>query len=91
MYNLESENTTVRVLKAWTVVGEGAYVFTYNAPDELYDQFAADVADIIDSFKAGTAAQQTESSGPWVEPTATGSSEEPNQMEMEEEDTGVTY
>lgn len=91
VYNLESEDMTIRVLKAWTVVGEDAYVFTYNAPDELYDQFAGDAADIIDSFTAGTAAQQTENSGSWVEPTATGSSEEPNQMEMEEEDTAITY
>ena len=91
VYNLESEGMTYRVLKAWTVVGEDAYVFTYNAPDKLYDQFAGDAADMIDSFKAGTAAQQTQSSGSGVEPTATGSSKEPNPMDMEEEDTGVTY
>lgn len=89
VYNLESEDMTFRVLKAWTVIGEDAYVFTYNAPDELYDQFAADAADMIDSFKAGTAVPQAESSGLWVEPAATDSSEEQNQME--EEDTSVTY
>ena len=89
VYNLESEGMADRVLIAWTVIGEDAYVFTYNAPDELYDQFAADAADMIDSFKAETPARQAESSGLWVEPAATGSSEEQNQME--EENTSVTY
>lgn len=89
VYNLESENITFRVMKAWTVIGEDAYVFTYNAPNELYDRFAADAADMIDSFKAGTAAQQAESSGLSVEPDATGSQEDPNQMEVE--NTSVTY
>jgi len=61
VYELESEGATFRVWKAWTVVGADAYVFTYNAPVELYDQFAADVAEMIDSFGAGTAAQKAES------------------------------
>lgn len=89
VYKLDSQGMTYRVLSAWTVVGENAYLFTFNAPDELYDQFAADAADMIDSFKAGTAVPQAEISGLWVEPAATESSEEQNQME--EENTSITY
>lgn len=87
VYELESEGATFRVWKAWTVVGADAYVFTYNAPVELYDQFAADAAEMIDSFGAGTAAQKAESSGLWAEPAATGSQAEADQME---ESTSVT-
>ncbi len=95
VYELESDDIKYRILEAWTVVGEDAYVFTYNAPVELYDQFAADAADIIDSFNVGTAAETKESSDLMQEPVATGISDELNQTEMEmaveEEDTGVTY
>jgi len=89
VYELVSEDITFRVLKAWTVIGEDAFLFTYNAPDELYDQFAADAAGIIDSFRAGTPVQQAESSGLLVEPTAIGSQEETDQMG--EENASVTY
>jgi len=89
VYNLESEDMRFRVLKAWMVIGEDAYVFTYNAPDELYDQFAADAADIIDSFKAGTESQQSENSGLGVEPAAMGSSEET--YLLKEENSSGTY
>ena len=67
VYSLESEGVTFRVLKAWTVIDEYAYIFTYNAPDELYDQFAEDAADIIDSFDADLFARIPESSGPLEE------------------------
>lgn len=63
VYSLESEGVTFRVLNAWTVIDEYAYIFTYNAPDEVYDQFAGDVADIIDSFSADIFTRIPESSG----------------------------
>ncbi len=63
VYSLESEGVTFRVLKAWTLIDEYAYIFTYNAPDEVYDQFAEDVADIIDSFSADIFTRIPESSG----------------------------
>ncbi len=52
VYNLASQDTTFRVLKAWTLRGEKAYVFTYNAPDDRYDEFARDISKIIGSLNA---------------------------------------
>ena len=82
VYSLESEGVTFRVLEAWTVIDEYAYIFTYNAPDELYDQFAEDAADIIDSFDADLFARIPESSGPLEEAAENESlNETPNLME----------
>ena len=89
VYKLERENMTVRVLNAWTVVGEDAYVFTYNAPDELYDQFAADAADMIDSFNAVASVQDVQSAGAWEEEAATATLDE--SKSNEEENTSITY
>jgi tetratricopeptide (TPR) repeat protein len=52
VYNLASQDVTFRVLKAWTLRGEKAYVFTYNAPDDRYDEFAGDISKIIGSLNA---------------------------------------
>jgi serine/threonine-protein kinase len=51
VYNLMSEGAKYRVLRAWTVQGDAAYVFTYNAPDDLYDEFAEDASKIIGSLE----------------------------------------
>ena len=88
VYSLESEGVTFKVLKAWTVIDENAYIFTYNAPDELYDQFAEDAADIIDSFDAGLFARIPESSGPLEEAAENESLNETSKL-MEEENTSV--
>lgn len=50
VYPLVSDDATFRVLKAWTLRGENAYVFTYNAPYDRYDEFAGDVSKIINSL-----------------------------------------
>ena len=88
VYSLESEGVTFRVLKAWTVIDDYAYIFTYNAPDELYDQFAEDAADIIDSFDAGLFSRIPESSSGPLEEVAENESlnETPN---LTEENTSV--
>ena len=52
VYNLASQDVTFRVLKAWTLRGEKAYVFTYNAPDDRYDEFAGDISKMIGSLSA---------------------------------------
>ena len=82
-----TEDQIAQEFEKFKLVGADAYVFTYNAPVELYDQFAADVAEMIDSFGAGTAAQKAESSSLWAEPAATRSQAEADQME---ENTSVT-
>jgi len=51
VYNLMSEGAKYRVLRAWTVQGDAAYVFTYNAPDDRYDEFAKDARKIIGSLE----------------------------------------
>ncbi len=51
-YKLVSDDATFRVLKAWTLRGENAYVFTYNAPNDRYDEFAGDVSKMINSLNA---------------------------------------
>jgi hypothetical protein len=51
-YNLVSEGSTYRVLKAWVIQGEKAYAFTYNAPNDRYEAFAGDASTIIGSLKA---------------------------------------
>ena len=88
VHKLDRLGITYRVLSAWTVVGENAYLFTYNAPDELYDQFAADAADMIDSFYAVTPDLTAESSELWEDVDETGTLEE---MDLVEEDISVTY
>lgn len=50
VYSLVSEGATFRVLKAWTLRGDDAYVFTYNAPYDSYDEFAGDVRKMINSL-----------------------------------------
>jgi hypothetical protein len=50
-YSLASDNTTFRVLKAWTLIGENAYAFTFNAPEDRYDAFAGEIGKIIGSLK----------------------------------------
>jgi len=51
VYNLMSDGLEYRVLRAWTVQGDAAYVFTYNAPDDRYDEFAKDASKIIGSLE----------------------------------------
>jgi tetratricopeptide (TPR) repeat protein len=50
VYNLASQDGTFRVLKAWTLRGERAYAFTYNSPDDRYDEFAGDISKMIGSM-----------------------------------------
>ena len=52
VYNLASQDVTFRVLKAWTLRGEKAYAFTYNAPDDRYDESAGDISKMIGSLSA---------------------------------------
>jgi hypothetical protein len=49
-YNLNSQGIVFRVLKAWTLKDETAYVFTYNAPNDRYEEFAGDASKIIGSL-----------------------------------------
>ena len=50
VYNLESDGAEYKVLKAWTVQGDAAYIFTYNAPIDRYEEFAKDASKIIGSL-----------------------------------------
>ena len=50
VYNLESDGAEYKVLKAWTVQGDAAYIFTYNAPTDRYEEFAKDASKIIGSL-----------------------------------------
>lgn len=59
-YGLEGEEEPFRVLKAWTLSGEYAVIFTYSAPDSSYDQFAGEISQIIGSFNASTPAHEIE-------------------------------
>jgi hypothetical protein len=52
VYNLESDGVSFRVLKAWAVAGDRAYIFTYNAPDDRYEEFSADISSMLKSFQA---------------------------------------
>lgn len=42
-----------KVLKAWMVEGDEAYIMTYNAPADQYDEFAKDASTIIGSLVVG--------------------------------------
>lgn len=55
VYNLGRGDITYRVFKAWTLHGENAYGFTYNAPEDRYGLFAEDVRKMIVSLKFDTA------------------------------------
>jgi hypothetical protein len=50
VYNLTSDGTEYKVLRAWTVQGDAAYIFTYNAPVDRYEEFAKDASKIIGSL-----------------------------------------
>ena len=50
VYNLKSDGAEYKVLKAWTVQGDAAYIFTYNAPIDRYEEFAKDASMIIGSL-----------------------------------------
>jgi hypothetical protein len=50
VYNLMSDGALYKVLRAWTVQGDVAYVFTYNAPVDRYEEFAKDASTIIRSI-----------------------------------------
>jgi hypothetical protein len=47
---LMSDGAEYKVLRAWTVQGDAAYVFTYNAPVDRYEEFAKDASTIIGSL-----------------------------------------
>jgi serine/threonine-protein kinase len=51
VYELKSEGESYRVLKAWSVAGDTAYIFTYNAPVDRYEEFAREASQIIGSLK----------------------------------------
>jgi eukaryotic-like serine/threonine-protein kinase len=50
-YSLSSSGVEYDVVKAWTVKGDKAFIFTYNAPSGRYDEFAGDAEKIIGSLK----------------------------------------
>jgi hypothetical protein len=50
VYNLMSDGAEYKVLRAWTVQGDAAYTFTYNAPVDRYEEFAKDASKIIGSL-----------------------------------------
>jgi hypothetical protein len=50
-YNLSSSGVEYDVVKAWTVKGDKAFIFTYSTPSDRYDEFAGDVDKIIGSLK----------------------------------------
>jgi hypothetical protein len=50
VYKLMSDGAEYKVLSAWTVQGDVAYVFTYNAPVDRYEEFAKDASTIIRSL-----------------------------------------
>lgn len=50
-YSLSSSGAEYDVVKAWTVKGDKAFIFTYNAPSHRYDEFAGDAEKIIGSLK----------------------------------------
>jgi hypothetical protein len=50
VYNLMSDGAEYKVLRAWTVRQDAAYIFTYNAPVDRYEEFAKDASTIIRSL-----------------------------------------
>lgn len=50
-YSLSSDGVKHDVVNAWTVKGDKAFIFTYNAPSGRYDEFAGDAEKIIGSLK----------------------------------------
>jgi hypothetical protein len=50
VYNLMSDGAEYKVLIAWAVHGDKAYIFTYNAPVNRYEEFAKDASTIIGSL-----------------------------------------
>ena len=53
VYDLNSDGIDFKVLKAWMVEGDEAYIMTYNAPADQYDEFAKDASTIIGSLVVG--------------------------------------
>ena len=53
VYDLNSDGMDFKVLKAWMVEGDAAYIMTYNAPADQYDEFAKDASTIIGSLVVG--------------------------------------
>ena len=53
VYDLNSDGMDFKVLKAWMVDGDEAYIMTYNAPADQYDEFAKDASTIIGSLVVG--------------------------------------
>lgn len=53
VYDLNSDGMDFKVLKAWMVEGDEAYIMTYNAPADQYDEFAKDASTIIGSLVVG--------------------------------------
>jgi hypothetical protein len=50
VYNIESDRRSFRVIKTWTLANDRAFIFTYNAPDDRYEEFSADVSSMLKSF-----------------------------------------
>lgn len=50
VYSLVSDGVEFKVLRAWAVWGDAAYIMTYNAPVDRYDEFAKDASTIIGSL-----------------------------------------
>lgn len=53
VYDLSSDGMDFKVIKAWVVQGDAAYIMTYNAPADRYDEFAKDASTIIGSLVVG--------------------------------------
>jgi len=62
VYDLDSLDGNFRVYKAWTLHGENAYGFTYNAPYGRYDEFRGDINRMIGSLKFDMATGYPEAS-----------------------------
>ena len=53
VYDLNSDGMNFKVIKAWMVEGDAAYIMTYNAQADQYDEFARDASTIIGSLVVG--------------------------------------
>ena len=53
VYDLSGDGMDFKVIKAWMVQGDAAYIMTYNAPADRYDEFAKDASTIIGSLVVG--------------------------------------
>lgn len=51
VYTVSSEGVVQKVMQIWTVIGQKAYVLSFNTVESLYGDFEKDVEDMIASFE----------------------------------------